>query len=179
MGPQSDKPVLVNRRTFREKSTRRRTGLKRTRRIGTVEAADVSAIPVPCAAATAATTTPKPAIEWSLPGTSNLQTTSSYSLPGRPPSYPADPLAIARLARALRSAHVRVQGKCGSCGHERVEHELAGARSLGSTHGVRLPPTSGDLLRADAQPYFLWWTNTTVGEFEQRLKDPSAERRAY
>jgi hypothetical protein len=44
---------------------------------------------------------------------------------------------------------------------------------------LRLPPTSGDLLRADAQPYFLWWTNTTVSEFEQRLRDPSSERRAY
>jgi hypothetical protein len=43
----------------------------------------------------------------------------------------------------------------------------------------RLPPTSPDVCRDEARPYFLWWLDCTVGELRQCLVDPDAERRAY
>lgn len=118
--PLSDKPVLVSRRTFREKSTLRRTGLKRTRRSGTAEAVDVSAIPVPCAAARAATTTLRPAIEWSLPGVLTFaddEFTSSYSLTGRRPIYPRRPSRGSQVGYPVpRACPTR---ECASCGRPR------------------------------------------------------------
>lgn len=43
----------------------------------------------------------------------------------------------------------------------------------------RLPPTS-EALRDDAtRPYFLWWTDATVGDLKRRLASPDLEKRAY
>ena len=42
-----------------------------------------------------------------------------------------------------------------------------------------LPPTSTDLLRDEIHPYFLWWTDVTVGRFRELLRSPDAEERAY
>lgn len=42
-----------------------------------------------------------------------------------------------------------------------------------------LPPTSADLLRADARPYFLWWTDATVADLRAHLADPDPVVRAY
>ena len=44
---------------------------------------------------------------------------------------------------------------------------------------ARLPPTSASLLDDAARPYFLWWTNSTVGELKARLQSPDLEQRAY
>jgi hypothetical protein len=44
---------------------------------------------------------------------------------------------------------------------------------------TRLPPTSPDLLDPAKRPYFLWWTECTVGEFREKLADPDARARAY
>lgn len=44
---------------------------------------------------------------------------------------------------------------------------------------VRLAPTSASLLDDEARPYFLWWTNTTVGELKAHLRSRDAEERAY
>jgi hypothetical protein len=43
----------------------------------------------------------------------------------------------------------------------------------------RLPPTTASLLDDSARPYFLWWTNTTVGELKEHLVSPDPEERAY
>lgn len=43
----------------------------------------------------------------------------------------------------------------------------------------RLPPTSPDLLDPTTRPYFLWWTDLTVGEFRRRLAEGTSEERAY
>ncbi|MBI4614202.1 MAG: hypothetical protein HY720_11375 [Planctomycetes bacterium] len=43
----------------------------------------------------------------------------------------------------------------------------------------RLPPTSPDLLRDDARPYFLWWLDATVADLRAALGDPDPARRAY
>ena len=42
-----------------------------------------------------------------------------------------------------------------------------------------LPPTSSDLGDDATHPYFLWWTETSVGEFRSSLADPDPETRAY
>ncbi len=42
-----------------------------------------------------------------------------------------------------------------------------------------LPPTSPELCEEDARPYFLWWTDVTVGEFRQLLRSSDVEERAY
>jgi hypothetical protein len=42
-----------------------------------------------------------------------------------------------------------------------------------------LPPTSNDLLEASFHPYFLWWTDATVGELRGHLASNDAEERAY
>ncbi len=43
----------------------------------------------------------------------------------------------------------------------------------------RLPPTTASLLDDAARPYFLWWTNATVGELKQHLAASDPEERAY
>lgn len=48
-----------------------------------------------------------------------------------------------------------------------------------ASESPHLPPTSNDLLRDDARPYFLWWTDCTVGDLRERLRDPDPGRRAY
>jgi hypothetical protein len=42
-----------------------------------------------------------------------------------------------------------------------------------------LPPTSSDLAIEGAKPYFLWWTELTVGDFRQQLRSEDAKTRAY
>ncbi|MSP63282.1 MAG: hypothetical protein EXR72_23655 [Myxococcales bacterium] len=42
-----------------------------------------------------------------------------------------------------------------------------------------LPPTSPDILRDGARPYFLWWTDVTVGQLRGLLADPDRATRAY
>jgi len=42
-----------------------------------------------------------------------------------------------------------------------------------------LPPTSPLLLDAAPKPYFLWWSDATVGELHRYLKDPDLDLRAY
>jgi len=43
----------------------------------------------------------------------------------------------------------------------------------------RLPPTS-ETLRDDAtRPYFLWWTDATVGDLKAHLASADPEERAY
>ncbi|MBI4950448.1 MAG: hypothetical protein HY908_00295 [Myxococcales bacterium] len=42
-----------------------------------------------------------------------------------------------------------------------------------------LPPTCADLEDPAARPYFLWWTDTTVGELRSLLTSPDVETRAY
>jgi hypothetical protein len=44
---------------------------------------------------------------------------------------------------------------------------------------VSLPPTTPSLRDPTARPYFLWWTDATVGDFLRYLQEPDAERRAY
>ena len=44
---------------------------------------------------------------------------------------------------------------------------------------MRLPPTTPALLENSTRPYFLWWTECTVGELRQHLHDPSPQTRAY
>lgn len=43
----------------------------------------------------------------------------------------------------------------------------------------RLPATSPDLALDGTRPYFLWWTDATVGDLRTRLADPDLEVRAY
>ena len=43
----------------------------------------------------------------------------------------------------------------------------------------RLPPTTDTLLDKDSRPYFLWWTEVTVGEFKEHLQAEDPEERAY
>src|SRR2546430_16897361 len=42
-----------------------------------------------------------------------------------------------------------------------------------------LPCTSADLLLPGTRPYFLWWTDLTVGDFRQRLASSDLDVRAY
>jgi hypothetical protein len=42
-----------------------------------------------------------------------------------------------------------------------------------------LPPTTAELERDDARPYFLWWTDATVADLHQRIASPDPEERAY
>jgi hypothetical protein len=42
-----------------------------------------------------------------------------------------------------------------------------------------LPPTSPALTRDETRPYFLWWTDVTVGRLRQYLRSADAEERAY
>ncbi len=43
----------------------------------------------------------------------------------------------------------------------------------------RLPPTTESLLDDDARPYFLWWTDATIGKFKDHLRSRDPEERAY
>ncbi len=42
-----------------------------------------------------------------------------------------------------------------------------------------LPPTSASLADAASRPYFLWWTNVTVGDLRGYLTSSDADERAY
>lgn len=44
---------------------------------------------------------------------------------------------------------------------------------------VRLGPTTPELLRDDARPYFLFWTDATVGHLRAHLASADREERAY
>lgn len=44
---------------------------------------------------------------------------------------------------------------------------------------VRLGPTTTELLRDDARPYFLFWTDATVGDLRAHLSSADPEERAY
>jgi len=48
-----------------------------------------------------------------------------------------------------------------------------------TTPAGRLPPTTDSLLDDSARPYFLWWTNATVGQLKEYLASSDAEERAY
>ncbi len=43
----------------------------------------------------------------------------------------------------------------------------------------RLPPTTPDLGRDEARPYFVWWTDLSVADFRRRLASPDRQERAY
>lgn len=43
----------------------------------------------------------------------------------------------------------------------------------------RLPPTTASLLDEKARPYFLWWTDATVGDLRAHLSAADPEERAY
>jgi len=43
----------------------------------------------------------------------------------------------------------------------------------------RLPPTTPTLFDDTARPYFLWWTETTVGQLKEHLAAADPEERAY
>lgn len=43
----------------------------------------------------------------------------------------------------------------------------------------RLGPTTPELLRDDARPYFLFWTDATVADLRAHLASPDVEERAY
>jgi hypothetical protein len=42
-----------------------------------------------------------------------------------------------------------------------------------------LPPTDPSLAEPDTRPYFLWWTDATVGDLRQRLASSDPAERAY
>lgn len=48
-----------------------------------------------------------------------------------------------------------------------------------TTSEVRLPPTSPALLDPATRPYFLWWSNLTVGDLRRLLRSSDVEERAY
>jgi hypothetical protein len=48
-----------------------------------------------------------------------------------------------------------------------------------STRAPALPPTSSDLEDPSHRPYFLWWTEVTVGELHRLLAAEDLETRAY
>ena len=43
----------------------------------------------------------------------------------------------------------------------------------------RLPPTSTRLADDAQQPYFLWWCDLSIGQFRRKLREGTAEQRAY
>jgi hypothetical protein len=47
-----------------------------------------------------------------------------------------------------------------------------------ATGSVRLPPTSTDLLIDSTRPYFLWWTEATVGDLKRHMSSGDPEERA-
>jgi hypothetical protein len=44
---------------------------------------------------------------------------------------------------------------------------------------ARLPPTTPALLDDSSRPYFLWWTDVTIGELKEHLASADPEERAY
>jgi hypothetical protein len=42
-----------------------------------------------------------------------------------------------------------------------------------------LGPTSSEILRDDARPYFLWWTDATTSDLRRHLASDDAAERAY
>ena len=42
-----------------------------------------------------------------------------------------------------------------------------------------LPPTTESLLDDTTRPYFLWWTDATVGQLKEHLAASDPEERAY
>ncbi len=42
-----------------------------------------------------------------------------------------------------------------------------------------LPPTMASLSDDVTRPYFLWWTNATVGDLRRHLRDADSQVRAY
>jgi hypothetical protein len=44
---------------------------------------------------------------------------------------------------------------------------------------MAMSPTTPALLDSGARPYFLWWTDITVGEYRRRLQSTSSAERAY
>src|SRR5260370_9470279 len=44
---------------------------------------------------------------------------------------------------------------------------------------LRLPPTTSALLDDSTRPYFLWWTEATVGQLKEHLASADPEERAY
>ncbi len=44
---------------------------------------------------------------------------------------------------------------------------------------TRLPPTSVDLLDPATRPYFLWWTDCTVGQLREHLASGDPAVRGY
>src|SRR5579885_1521328 len=48
-----------------------------------------------------------------------------------------------------------------------------------ASHPGRLPLTTEALLDDHAKPYFLWWTDTTVGKLKEYLGSSDPEERAY
>ena len=42
-----------------------------------------------------------------------------------------------------------------------------------------LPPTSADLIEPTCRPYFLWWTDATVGDLRRHMSSADADERAY
>lgn len=47
------------------------------------------------------------------------------------------------------------------------------------TKAGRLPPTTDALFEESSRPYFLWWTDATVGQLKEHLASPDPEERAY
>jgi hypothetical protein len=43
----------------------------------------------------------------------------------------------------------------------------------------RLQPTTSELLDDSSRPYFLWWTDATVGQLKEHLVSADPEERAY
>ena len=58
------------------------------------------------------------------------------------------------------------------------ESEL-GTTSAGAGAAFWLPPTSAELLEKNTRPYFLWWTETTIGDFKEHLRSADPALRAY
>jgi hypothetical protein len=44
---------------------------------------------------------------------------------------------------------------------------------------IRLPPTSAALVHDETRPYFLWWTDATVGNLRAALRSDDVAVRAY
>jgi hypothetical protein len=42
-----------------------------------------------------------------------------------------------------------------------------------------LPPTSDALLEDETRPYFLWWTDVTVGGLKKRIASDELDEKAY
>ena len=51
--------------------------------------------------------------------------------------------------------------------------------TLGTLGTLVLPPTGPNLTDPHARPYFLWWTDATVGDLRRHLASNDPEERAY